>query len=51
MTFVLMHDPQEFASRARRFTAERIECNVLATVLMGGLDGVYGNVSSLFGLQ
>jgi hypothetical protein len=48
MPFVLTRDPQEFASQAGRFIAGRIECNVLGTVLMSVLDGVYGEVSPLF---
>ena len=53
MRFVLTRDPAEFAARTARLFSERIECNVLATVLMNVLDGghtdsapvlVYGEV-------
>jgi predicted GNAT family acetyltransferase len=49
VTFVLLRDPQEFASRAGRFIAERLDCNVLGTVLTGVLDGVHGDAPPLFG--
>jgi len=39
MRFVLAGDPAEFATRTERLFSERIECNVLATVLMTVLDG------------
>ena len=39
MRFVLTRDPAEFAARTERLFSERIECNVLATVLMNVLDG------------
>jgi GNAT superfamily N-acetyltransferase len=39
MRFVLTRDPAEFAARTERLLSERIECNVLATVLMNVLDG------------
>jgi predicted GNAT family acetyltransferase len=44
--FVLTHDPEEFAARAEGFLAERVERNVLATVLLrarrrGGSTGLF----------
>jgi RimJ/RimL family protein N-acetyltransferase len=36
--FVLTRDPEEFAHRVRPFIEARLECNVLATVLLGLLD-------------
>jgi RimJ/RimL family protein N-acetyltransferase len=44
MRFVLTRDPAEFAARTERLLSERIECNVLATVLMSVLDS--GRVGS-----
>jgi uncharacterized protein len=41
MTFVLTRDPHEFAERVQSFLSERIECNVLATVLLNVLDGAF----------
>ena len=46
MRFVLTSDPAEFAARTRRLLSERIECNVLATVLMNVLDGTREDSSS-----
>lgn len=46
--FVLTRDPNEFASRTERFLAGRIECNVLATVLLNVLDGVHPASSAVF---
>ncbi|HUA69915.1 MAG TPA: GNAT family N-acetyltransferase [Solirubrobacteraceae bacterium] len=43
MRFVLTRDPGEFAARTERLLLERIECNVLATVLMNVLDGAYAD--------
>ena len=48
MRFVLTRDPTEFAARTERLLSERIECNVLATVLMEVLDGVHADSSALF---
>ncbi len=39
MRFVLTRDPAEFAARTERLLAARLECNVLATVLINVLDG------------
>jgi hypothetical protein len=47
--FVLTRDTAEFAERTERLIAERIECNVLATVFMNVLDGVHASPSALFG--
>jgi RimJ/RimL family protein N-acetyltransferase len=41
--FVVTRDPTEFAERTERLLLERIECNVLATVLMNVLDGVHAD--------
>lgn len=46
--FVLTRDPNEFASRTETFLAARIECNVLATVLLNVLDGVHASSSAVF---
>lgn len=51
MTFVLTADAHEFSDRAAPFLAATIECNVLATVLMGVLDGRYRDVEPLFGYE
>jgi predicted GNAT family acetyltransferase len=48
MRFALTRDPTEFAARAERLLSERIECNVLATVLMGVLDGSRADGSPVF---
>jgi hypothetical protein len=45
--FVLTRDADEFAERTERLFAERIECNVLATVFMNVLDGAHANSSAL----
>ncbi|HEY1517369.1 MAG TPA: GNAT family N-acetyltransferase [Solirubrobacteraceae bacterium] len=47
--FILTRDPSEFGARTEHFLAGRIECNVLATVLLNVLDGVYPDSSALFG--
>jgi GNAT superfamily N-acetyltransferase len=47
--FVLTRDTDEFAERTRRLIAERIECNVLATVFMNVRDGAHPSSSALFG--
>ncbi len=43
MRFVLGSDAREFAGRVRPFLEARIECNVLATVLLGVLEGRYAD--------
>lgn len=48
MRFVLTRDPAEFAARTERLLAARLECNVLATVLMNVLDGVHADSGALF---
>lgn len=45
---MLTRDPREFAARAQTFLSERIECNVLATVLMNVLDGGHTAARPLF---
>jgi predicted GNAT family acetyltransferase len=47
MRFVLTRDPAEFAARTERLLSEQIECNVLATVLMNVLDGVYADSAAV----
>jgi predicted GNAT family acetyltransferase len=49
MSFVLTDDASEFKRRAWAFLEQRMQCNVLATVLMSVLDGRYDDVRSLFG--
>ncbi len=49
MSFVLTDDANEFSHRAWGFLEQRMQCNVLATVLMSALDGRYDDVRSLFG--
>jgi GNAT superfamily N-acetyltransferase len=46
--FVLTRDPVEFAARTERLLSARIECNVLATVLMNVLDGGHSDSSAAF---
>jgi predicted GNAT family acetyltransferase len=46
--FVLTRDPAEFAARTERLLAARLECNVLATVLINVLDGVHADSGALF---
>jgi len=48
MRFVLTRDAYEFAARTERLLTAHIECNVLATVLINVLDGVYRNSATLF---
>jgi hypothetical protein len=43
VSFVLTRDPEGLAARASDWLAERIERNVLATVLMNVLDGHHGS--------
>jgi hypothetical protein len=45
--FVLTRDPAEFAARTERLFSDRIECNLLATVLMTVLDGGYAESAPL----
>ncbi len=46
MQFVLTRDPEEFADRAGTFVAERLDCNVMATVLLSARAGL---AAPLFG--
>lgn len=48
MRFILTRDATEFAARTESLLAGRIECNVLATVLINVLDGVYRDVGTVF---
>ncbi|HET8673373.1 MAG TPA: GNAT family N-acetyltransferase [Thermoleophilaceae bacterium] len=48
MKLVLTRAPAEFAERAGPLLEERIECNILATVLSGALEGRFGDRSPLF---
>ncbi|HYB26634.1 MAG TPA: GNAT family N-acetyltransferase [Solirubrobacteraceae bacterium] len=48
MRYVLTRDAEEFAARTERLLSERIECNVLATVLMRVLDGGLRDPGPLF---
>ena len=41
MRLVLTRDAHEFAARTERLLSARLECNVLATVLMSVLDGAH----------
>jgi RimJ/RimL family protein N-acetyltransferase len=49
MRFALTRNADEFAARAERLLSERIECNVLATVLMTVRDGVRAGSSVMLG--
>jgi RimJ/RimL family protein N-acetyltransferase len=46
--FVLTRDPAEFAARTERLLSARIECNVLATVLMNVLDGAHAGAAVVY---
>jgi len=46
--FVLTRDAEDFAARTERLLSERIECNVLATVLMRVLDGGHSDHAPFF---
>ena len=48
VTFVLTTDPLEFRDRVWGFLESRLECNVIATVLLAVLDGRYDDVQPLF---
>jgi len=48
MRFVLTSDAAEFEARTERLLSAHIECNVLATVLILVLDGVYRNAGAVF---
>jgi len=46
--FIVTRDVEEFAARASDFLAARVECNILATVLMSILDGAHAGATPLF---
>jgi predicted GNAT family acetyltransferase len=48
MTIVLTRDPSELAARAGGFLASRIECNLLATVLMNVVNRASADRTALF---
>lgn len=50
MRFVLTRDVEEFATCTEQLLAARLECNVLATVLMSVRDGVHGDPPPLFAI-
>ncbi len=47
MPLVLTSDPEEFQTRTRRLLESRLECNVMATVLMGVLAGHYADAGGV----
>jgi predicted GNAT family acetyltransferase len=50
LRFVLTRDAEEFAERTEGLLSARLECNVLATVLMTVLDGSHGDPPPLFAI-
>jgi RimJ/RimL family protein N-acetyltransferase len=48
--YVLTRDPEEFAARTERLLSARLECNVLATVLMNVLEGTHRDHPPIFAL-
>ena len=48
MRFVLTRDAHEFAARTERLLSARLECNVLATVLMSVMDGAHREPGPMF---
>jgi predicted GNAT family acetyltransferase len=46
--FIVTRDVEEFAARASDFLAARVECNILATVLMSLFDGAHAGAAPLF---
>ncbi|MBV9806847.1 MAG: GNAT family N-acetyltransferase [Solirubrobacterales bacterium] len=48
MRFVLTRDAHEFAARTERLLSARLECNVLATVLMSVIDGAHREPPPMF---
>jgi RimJ/RimL family protein N-acetyltransferase len=48
MRFVVTRDAQEFDARTRDLLIERLECNIVATVLMGILEGGYSQADPVF---
>jgi predicted GNAT family acetyltransferase len=51
MRFVMTRDPQAFAARVTTFLEQRIERNVLATVLLNILDGRHSRALFVYGLD
>src|SRR5581483_10227735 len=49
MSFVLTRDPEEFMARAGSLVMSRLECNVMATVLVNLREGAFGEGKALFG--
>ena len=50
MRFALIQDPQEFAARTERVLSARLECNLLATVLLRVLDGARADPPPVFAI-
>ncbi|HTU88319.1 MAG TPA: GNAT family N-acetyltransferase [Solirubrobacteraceae bacterium] len=50
MRFVLTTDAEEFAARTERLMSERIECNILATVLRRVLEGAFAATLFAYGV-
>jgi RimJ/RimL family protein N-acetyltransferase len=48
VSLVVTRDVDEFARRAEPLLAQRIDCNVMATLVIGLLDGHLGEVEPLF---
>jgi predicted GNAT family acetyltransferase len=48
--FVLTRDAEEFAKRTERLLSSRLECNVLATVLMTVLEGSHRDPPPIFAI-
>jgi predicted GNAT family acetyltransferase len=48
LQLVFSQDAKEFAGRTERLLAARIECNVLATVLMSVIDGAHADPPPVF---
>ena len=51
MRFVLTRDAEEFRVRTERLLSARLECNVLATVLLGVLDRVHADPLFVYGVS
>jgi predicted GNAT family acetyltransferase len=50
MQFVLTRDAEEFRARTERLLSARLECNVVATVLMNVLDRMHADALFVYGL-
>jgi RimJ/RimL family protein N-acetyltransferase len=50
MRFVVTRDPEEFAARTERLLSARLECNVLATVLLSVRGGAHRDPPPMFAL-